>query len=69
MAPAKMPDEILMLTLLEAQLRKSRAPATAFAQHDAAGEGPSARTSTHLHNAAQKEAAKKQRAETQQGLM
>ena len=69
MALPKMPDEELLLTLLEAQLRKVKSLTTTFLTYDLADEGSEVLTSAWLYNAARKQVAKEQRLKTKQQLI
>ena len=69
MAMKRLPDEDLLLALLEAQLRGCKALAPAFLVFDASPEGSANRTSTFIYNAARQEVVRKQREATKAGLI
>ena len=69
MALAKVPDEDLLCSLLECQLRKCKGLEPAFVTFDAAEEGSETRTSAFLYNAARREVVRRQRWQVKDDLM
>ena len=69
MALAKVPEEDMLLALLETQLRKSKALEPAFVTYDAAEIGSETRTSAFLYYAARRQVVRKQTEETVSSLM
>ena len=69
MALPKLPDEELLVALLETELRKCKALGPAFVVFDGAEAGSIQRTSKFLYEAGRKEVARSQREATKQGLL
>eukprot|EP00959_Pyramimonas_sp_CCMP1952_P292263 6112335-Pyramimonas_sp.AAC.1 len=61
MALAKVPDQDMLCSLLECQLRKCKGLEPASVTYDAAEEGTATRTSAFLYNAARREIVRRQR--------
>ena len=69
MSLAKMPDDDMLVALLETQLRKCRALGPAFVVYDGAKDGSDERCAKFLYDAARREIVRKQREVTKEGLI